>query len=298
MLRRILLIDDQLLQFRLLQGVFAQFRGERFSLEWAETYEDGLARLLAGGYAACLLDYQLGPRDGLLLLKAAVAASCHTPIIFLTAETSEEIDTAAMNAGALDYLLKSELKPANLERSLRYAFKLGETLALLRERATRDELTTLLNRREFDRLLADEVERSRRFGHSVALVILDLDYFKNVNDTHGHPAGDLLLQTVARVLSESVRSLDRVARIGGEEFAVILMQTERTAALEIAERLVATLREKSRVVLPSGIEIMATVSAGVAALPRDAVNVAGFIQAADHALYAAKAAGRDRALPA
>ena len=153
MSRKILMIDDDRMQYRLTQAHFKNFRGEDFTLDWAATYEEGLARLLEGSYAACLLDYQLGERNGLELIRAAVAGGSHTPIVFLTAEASERVDIEAMNAGALDYLVKGEISSRTLERSLRYALKLGDTLEALRKLATHDQLTSLLNRREFDRYI-------------------------------------------------------------------------------------------------------------------------------------------------
>ncbi len=294
-MRRILLIDDDRLQLALTRAQFGQFCAEQFELDYAATYEDGLTQLLAGGHAACLLDYQLGARDGLALIREAVARGCRTPIIFLTAETSENVDTAAMNAGALDYLVKGEIKPATLERSLRYALKLGETLDQLHRLATRDALTGLLNRREFDRLLAEETERAKRFGRPLALVLLDLDLFKSVNDTHGHPAGDAVLRAAADRLAAELRVVDRLARFGGEEFAVLLPETPPAGALDMAERLVAAMR-RAPVVLPDGTSLAQRVSAGAASLPAHAANAADLVRAADRALYAAKHAGRDRAM--
>ena len=293
MLRRILLIDDDRLQFRLTHRMFDSFHGERFELEWADNFDDGLVRLLKGNYTACLLDYQLGPRDGLELIAAAVAQGCHTPIIFLTAETSENIDTAAMNAGALDYLVKGEITPHSLERSLRYALKLGDTLGQLRQLATTDQLTGLLNRREFDRLLVEEVERTRRFERPLALVLIDLDHFKSINDRHGHPAGDTVLRTVATRITETVRSLDRVARIGGEEFAVLLMETSVEEAMAAAQRLIEVMRGAPMAVSDE-VRLPVTISAGVAVAPTHAKESAALIEAADKALYTAKRNGRNR----
>src|SRR5687768_2724675 len=153
---RVLLIDDDRLQFRLTQAHFAAFQTAGYALTWADTYEKGLVELCSGGYAVCLLDYQLGERDGLQLIHEARTRDCHTPIVFLTAETADRVDVGAMNAGALDYLVKSEITPRMLERSLRYAMKLGDTMEELRQLATRDQLTGLLNRREFDRILQEE----------------------------------------------------------------------------------------------------------------------------------------------
>ena len=287
------MIDDDRLQFRITQGHFKNFQAEIYELEWAATFEDGLARLLAGGYVACLLDYQLGPKDGLQLIREAIAAGCRTPIIFLTADSSSQVDIEAMNAGALDYLVKGEISPRSLERSLRYALKLGDTLEALRLLATRDQLTGMLNRREFDRIMAEEAERSQRFGQPLALVMVDIDHFKAVNDTHGHPAGDAVLKEVAKILTAQLRTVDRVARFGGEEFALILVQTGRGAAGDVAQRVVEAVAANP-VVIQGGPTLSLTISAGVAVLPNDVSRIDLLVGAADRSLYVAKRGGRNR----
>ena len=295
MARKILLIDDDRLQYRVTQAHFNVFQGERYDLEWAATYEEGLPKLLSGDYSACLLDYQLGERDGLQLIRQAMAAGCRTPIVFLTAESAQRVDIEAMNAGALDYLVKGEITPRMVERSLRYALKLGETLEALRRLATRDKLTGLLNRREFDRIIEEERERAVRFGHTVALIMVDIDHFKSVNDTHGHPVGDVVLREVARRLASQVRTVDRVARFGGEEFGVILVHADRAAALEVANKLCVAVR-RDPILAGETLPLNITISAGVAILPIDAPDEAGLLSRADKALYAAKVGGRDRAV--
>ncbi|HEY0944029.1 MAG TPA: diguanylate cyclase [Opitutaceae bacterium] len=289
--RRILLIDDDRLQFAIVRQQFLAFRREKFVLEWASTYEEGLSRLRTGGYAACLLDYQLGERDGLELIHDAVQHGCSTPIIFLTAETSANVDIEAMNAGALDYLVKGEISAAMLERSMRYALKLGDTLAELKRLATHDPLTGLLNRRELDRILNEESERARRFGRPLSLVLIDVDHFKAVNDTYGHPAGDAVLREVSRRLLDNVREIDRLVRFGGEEIALVFLETDGEAAQEGAQRLVDLVRAETVDIGSAHIKV--TISAGVASLPRDASSGAELLVAADSALYAAKRAGRD-----
>jgi diguanylate cyclase (GGDEF)-like protein len=294
---RVLVIDDDRLQFRLVQQHFRNFRRGSYELDWSESYEDGLSRLVGGGYAVCLLDYRLGERDGLQLIREATSKGCHTPIVFLTAESSENVDIQAMEAGALDYLVKGEINPGSLERSLRYALKLGETLEALRRLATRDELTGLANRREYDRILAEEEERARRFGQPLGLVIIDLDRFKSVNDAHGHGAGDAVLREVARRIAASIRTVDRAARIGGEEFALILVQTDGLSALEVARRAIGAIAREP-IAAGDGLSLSLTASAGVAELPSDAATAAELFAAADKALYAAKERGRNRAVPA
>jgi len=294
--RRILLIDDDRLQFRLTKAHFQNFHVDAYELDWAGTYDDGLARLMSGDYAACLLDFQLGDRDGLQLIREAIGLGCRTPIVFLTAESAESVDINAMEAGALDYLVKGEINSRLLERSLRYALKLGDSLEALRRLATRDELTGLLNRREFERILAEETERALRFGHSLGLVMVDLDHFKSVNDTYGHPAGDAVLREVAGRLAVAVHSVDRIVRLGGEEFTLLLVQTDGDGALAVARKVCEAVAGKPVTVGDRVLPI--TVSAGAAALPADAATSADLVAAADRALYAAKSRGRNRAIAA
>ena len=294
---RVLVIDDDRLQFRLVQQNFRNFRRGSYELDWSKTYEDGLERLMSGDYAVCLLDFRLGERDGLQLIHEASQRGCTTPIVFLTAESSENVDIQAMEAGALDYLVKGEINPGSLERSLRYALKLGETLEALRRLATRDELTGLANRREYDRILSEEEERARRFGHPLGLVVMDLDRFKLVNDTHGHAAGDAVLREAARRIAASIRTVDRAARIGGEEFALILVQTDAASAMEVARRAIAAIAQ-APISAGAGLKLSVTASAGVAELPSDAATASERFAAADAALYAAKERGRNRAVGA
>ncbi len=294
--RKMLLVDDDRMQFRFTQAHVKNFRTDAYILEWAATYDEGLAKLLTGAYDVCLLDYQLGPRTGLQLMREAISLGCRTPIVFLTAETGDAVDMEAMNAGALDYLVKGEITPRLMERSLRYALKLGDTLEELRLLATRDQLTGQLNRREFERILEEEEERALRFGYPLSLILADIDHFKAVNDTHGHPVGDIVLREVARRLSTQVRTVDRVARFGGEEFALVLMQAPAAGALEVARRACAA-QERTPVKVSETLSITVTISAGVAALPANAADGAGLVEAADKALYAAKARGRNRAVP-
>lgn len=292
-LRKLLLIDDERLQARVVEQQLKAFHGERFEFEWASTYEKGLERLMTGEHVVCLLDFQLGPKDGLELIREAKENRCHVPIIFLTAESSSHIDIEAMNAGALDYLVKGEISPSILERSIRYAQKLSDTLAELRRLATHDALTGMLNRREFNRILAEETERASRFGRKFSLVMLDLDHFKSVNDRYGHPAGDaVLVETAARILG-GLRQVDRAARIGGEEMAIMLVELDHKEAMEVAGRHAEAIRHNP-VVLEDGQALSITTSVGVATLPDHGTKPGDLIAAADKALYAAKNGGRNR----
>ncbi|MBL9218124.1 MAG: diguanylate cyclase [Opitutaceae bacterium] len=297
-LRKLLLIDDDERQEHLLQLLLAKFRREHFDLEYVSSYEAGLKKLASGNYAVCLLDYHLGERNGLELLREARIAGCDTPVFILTAEDSDELDNAAMEAGAVDYLVKSALNPRLLERSIRYALKLGDTLAQLRQLAQRDELTKLLNRREFSRILNEEWDRSARFQRPFTLVMVDIDFFKKINDTHGHQAGDEVLRHVASLLSGQVRTVDRVARYGGEEFALVMIETDCRNAAEHIRRLGLLLADLPCIVADKDLTIEVTLSAGVADSQQGATSATELVEMADKALYAAKKGGRNRIVTA
>ena len=290
--RTILLIDDDFLQQKLVGQIVKSFKRLGCDLHVASEYDDGLKKLVTGQYVACLLDYKLGYRDGLELLRNARALGNTTPVIFLTGEADDQTDIAAMEAGAMDDLVKGDMTPRTLERSIRYAIKMAETMQQLRWLATRDELTGLLNRREFQRIIKEEVERALQNGRPLSLVLLDIDHFKQINDTHGHPVGDAVLKHVASLLSAQVRDVDRVARYGGEEFAVFMADTPRENAAEAAERLRAMLNSMDFEL--DGTVIAPTVSAGGACLPDNARNPLELLQAADGALYTSKRLGRNR----
>jgi diguanylate cyclase (GGDEF)-like protein len=161
--------------------------------------------------------------------------------------------------------------------------------------ATTDGLTGLANRRTLDEELALEWRRADRVGESLAFVLLDLDNFKGVNDTHGHPAGDAVLRAVGGILAAGVRQVDLAGRYGGEEFALVLPETDLTGALKLAERLRAAL-EAAPIELPGGEKLHTTASFGVAV--KDTLATPdGLVSAADEALYAAKRAGKNRVVP-
>ena len=158
--------------------------------------------------------------------------------------------------------------------------------------ARTDSLTGLANRRHFFERAEDELERSRRYATPVAVLMLDLDRFKAVNDTHGHRTGDLVLRNLATVLSRELRAVDTAGRVGGEEFAVLLPQTDLAEARQTAERLRLAVAA-SPTPRPEGRPVPVTISVGVASSLGD-LNLDTLVNHADEALYEAKREGRDR----
>ncbi len=164
--------------------------------------------------------------------------------------------------------------------------------------AVTDPLTGLSNRRGFRERLALEVERSRRFGGQLGLAMGDIDDFKAVNDTHGHPLGDTVLCEVARIIRESSREIDEPARPGGEEFPVVLPGTDLEGAYRLAERMRKGIEDLA-VDQPDGNgPVHVTASFGVASLPENSADLEGLVAAADAALYEAKRAGKNRTIRA
>jgi diguanylate cyclase (GGDEF)-like protein len=167
-------------------------------------------------------------------------------------------------------------------------------LADASRRSRTDALTGLWNRRHFDEQLERVLAETDRFGGSCALVVADIDFFKRVNDTHGHDAGDVVLQQVARVLHEGVRTVDVCARLGGEELALILPQTSPAGAAELAERL--RQRVEALEVVHAGRTLQVTVSMGVATYTAGSTGRGTLFKRTDERLYAAKHQGRNRVI--
>lgn len=172
-----------------------------------------------------------------------------------------------------------------------------EALAIARadleKLASIDPLTQCANRRHFFEVGYDEVMRAQRHKHPLALLALDLDHFKQINDTFGHSAGDQVLRVTADIFRNASRPTDITGRIGGEEFAIILPETHASGALNIADRILANCRS-ARVVLDDNRIVTFTISIGVALLQEGNWNFEQLLQQADTALYAAKQAGRDQ----
>jgi len=258
-----------------------------------------------------LLDALLPDIDGFEIAKR-IRAKEHpdewTAIIFLTSMTKDEDLVHGITAGGDDYLMKPisqvvlQAKISAMRRLVEMQRKLVETTHKLdaankelQRLSTTDGLTNIANRRMFDDMLAREWRRCLRAKKSVALVMVDVDHFKQFNDTYGHQAGDACLKAVARQMARSApRASDVAARYGGEEFALILGDTEMDGALWVANYIRQNI---------AGLNIPhkgsphkhVTVSCGVAAMvPSDKVTAKTLIMSADHALYLAKDQGRDR----
>ncbi len=477
---RVLLIDDDEEEYILLEAMVSGTpRGERllgFDVDWVSSYEQGVAALMDSAYDAYLIDYRLGPRSGLDLLREPAAKACNKPIIMLTGYDDYAVDMAAMELGAADYLVKGHLTLSILERSLRYAIERKQVqqdlqrlvqerthdLALLEQQtqemnalqkateslmstldlslligqildaaqeaipaaeraqlclvdspgekssslavsfedpricrinhpdgpdhpvhvladgrallipdaqeapllrsllpdddlrraarsavvaplvrggelfgalsltsswpsafsetsqrllasfaatataamhnailysqiqslATTDPLTGHLNRRTFFEVGQREIDRARRFGRPLSAIMMDVDWFKQVNDTYGHMAGDQVLVGIVDRCCRVIRHVDVLGRYGGDEFTVLLPEADRRLAAEIAERI--RLSVSGKPITTDVGEIAASISIGVAQSSPDTADIGLLLKQADEALYRSKEAGKDR----
>jgi two-component system cell cycle response regulator len=252
----------------------------------------------------CDLEMPLADGRKLLALRRTRADLESVPVIMLTADNDVERKADLLDLGAADYVTKPfharellarvrvHLRLTQLSTALR------EANARLTEIAVTDALTGLPNRRRLDETLVVEIARARRYGSPLSLAIADVDRFKSVNDTWGHDAGDGVLCALARTFGAGVRRTDLAARLGGEEFVVLMPHTPLETAKDVAERLRLAFRGLTH--LLGGEERACTVSIGVAAFDAKAGVDDGvkLLKAADGALYRAKSEGRDRVVSA
>ena len=290
----VLAIDDSP---EVLELLAVRLRPEGLRLVTGKSYEEGLLLATQLQPDLILLDVDMPEHTGLDLCRRLKedSATASIPVIFLTASNDVETKVHGFDLGAVDYVTKP-FHPAELRARVRAALRMKRAQDMLTYKAQIDALTGLRNRSYFDERLATEIAKSIRTGRPLSLVLVDLDKFKSVNDSYGHPFGDLVLQRVGDLLTRSVRPSDVACRYGGEELAVILPETSLAEATIVAERLREQVREIE--FAPRGKPFVVTASFGVAeradvfARTRDDTSL-GLIVAADEALYVAKRDGRD-----
>ena len=246
-------------------------------------------------YPSCcvLLDVPAGENDATLdLLEYVRLSAPDAPIVLLSAGDDEALALEAVKAGAQDYLVKSELQATVLRRALTHAIERKRSESDLAHQALHDQLTGLPNRALFLDRLGVALERARRSGTQTAVMFLDFDNFKEINDCHGHAVGDRLLITLGERLSAMLRPMDTVARFGGDEFTFLFedLTSEREVVL-IADRIC---QAASRPIDVDGVELTITVSVGIAMVADPSVPPETVIREADAAMYRAKERGRSR----
>jgi two-component system cell cycle response regulator len=248
------------------------------------------------------LDYLLPSGTGADFLLEMNDRDIDLPVVIITGHGDEIIASQVIQAGAYDYLPKANISKKSLSRVIgnsieNYRLKKEVTMAMgkMAEMSTRDDLTGLYNRRYFIEVSEREIAKAQRYENELVLCMLDLDYFKKVNDTHGHAAGDKVLKEVAGLLQESVRKSDVPCRYGGEEFAVIMANTHLDDGEKFCERL--RIAVENHPISYNGSNLNVTVSIGVAQFtPAYDHSATDLLEKADSALYLAKREGRNKVM--
>ncbi|HUF14249.1 MAG TPA: diguanylate cyclase [Longimicrobiales bacterium] len=299
----ILVVDDSADN---LEIITARLRSVGYDVITAADGESAVEQVRKQPPDLILLDVMLPGMDGYEVARVVKRDEGlpFIPIILVTARDSTEDKITGLDAGADDYLPKPinfpelEARVRSMLRIKRLQDELEEKNRELERLSISDGLTGLFNHRHIHQELWEEFERVQRTEEPLGVAMMDLDHFKQVNDTYGHQAGDAVLEEVARILRETAREIDKLGRYGGEEFMAILPDSDLDAATVFAERVREAVEEHT---FDVGLDqtIRLTVSAGVANYPNGSIeNPDLLVDWADRALYAAKKAGRNRVVRA
>lgn len=295
---RVLIIEEGEIDW---MKISETLKTENADLEHARNSDEALTAAMSGpSFDLVVVNLNLRSQDALRLTShlRAMERTRYTPILLVAEEHDMEKVAKGLDLGVNDYLIKpidrnellarvrTQIKRQRYQERLRDNYERSLVMALT------DSLTGLYNRRYVTAHLGGMIERHKQTGKPLALLMFDIDFFKKVNDTFGHAAGDEVLIEMSRRVIDHVRSVDTVARLGGEEFVAVLPDTEEEVALVVAERLRYTMAAEMFEMKAAGISQTVTISIGVAML-QDDDNLDSLMNRADEALYAAKGAGRN-----
>ncbi len=289
---RVLIIDDAEDVHRLLG---ARLKQERLELLSALDGRTALEMAREQDPSLVLLDLDMPGMDGFEVLRHLKASdeTHEIPVIVLSGLQSPADKVTAFDLGAVDYITKP-FDLMELRVRVRSALKMADLINMLAQRAHIDGLTGLYNRIAFDERWAQSTAENQRHAKPLSLAIFDLDHFKSINDTYGHPAGDEALRTFARLLQRECRQSDVPCRFGGEEFVLIMPETGPDAAAAVCNRIREALEA---IEWPAHPERRVTVSCGVLGADNTAtISPSDWVQATDEQLYAAKNGGRNRVM--
>jgi diguanylate cyclase (GGDEF)-like protein len=282
------------------QELAAAFEGAGATVVRAADAFEASQTLLEQSIDVAVVDLELPLQSGLAVLQHVrqTEQRGHLPVLMRSLTDDVQARVAAFAEGADDFLVKPVaplelVARAQRHLALRRRFDgLARELDRLRELSSTDGLTQVANHRAFQERLKEEFRRAQRYDDPLALILMDVDHFKLVNDSHGHQVGDEVLKAMAQAVRDAVRETDLVARYGGEEFAVLLPKTHLAGALTVAERICADVRGARVRGFP---QLKVTASLGVSSFPARAVTTAELlVKTADDALYRAKREGRNK----
>ena len=279
-----MIVDDDEIVCRIADKILNQ-KYETFSVN---SGEEALEQAEAGQPDLILMDLNMPEMDGYETMEQLKQQSGYDiPVIFMTSEDNIESEVRGLEMGARDYIHKP-FKADILLKRIEMVLQNEHTRRVLEKNADADPLTGLLNRRAASREINLYLQEPDANG---VLLMMDIDHFKQVNDTYGHRAGDQALQSVAKQIRRAMRATDIIARYAGDEFMLLLPETDGVQAMQVAERLRLRIEAQGLITALSPVRI--TISFGVATLEPDTQNVDELLDYADQALYIAKQLGRN-----
>lgn len=293
----VLLIEDNPGDTRLVKEMLMDlslmnyFEGYTFKLTPCDRLNSALSLLDIETFDIVLVDLSLPDSQGLDTVRAVCRIAPNLPIIVLSGQTETTTATLAVQEGAQDYLLKGRIDGQLLARSIRYAIERKKKDIQLQQLASFDPLTKLANRTLFAQRFAQSIAMAKRHQWTMAVLFVDLDHFKLINDNLSHKVGDLVLQTVASRLTANLQANDIIARMGGDEFVVILQKiNDALSAGKVAKRILDAIKAPMHI---DEKTLFVTASTGISLYPHNAEEEATLLKDADMAMYWAKNAGGD-----
>ena len=298
---RILIVDDRPASYERVAAVLSK----EHSVEIERDPSEALFRASEGNYELLIISLGLESFDALRLCSQlrSLDRTRSVPVLAITEPDNSARMLRGLEIGVNDYLMrpidKNELlaRARSQVRKRRYTERLRDNVQISIEMAITDALTGLFNRRYMENHLGTLVEQASARGKPLALLALDIDHFKSINDTHGHDAGDDVLRDFALRIKRSIRGIDLACRCGGEEFIIVMPETDMAVAASVAERLRRRIATEPFAISEGTRTIPVTLSIGIATLRERDDTPAGLLKRADQALYRAKRDGRNRVVP-
>jgi two-component system cell cycle response regulator len=299
---RVLIVDDRPNSYERIVDTLAKEHTVDIEVDPSE----GLFHAAEGNYDLVIVSLALKNFDGLRLCSQirSLDRTRNVPILAVAEADNNQKLVRGLEIGVNDYLIRPIDKNEMLARvrtqikKKRYTERLRDNVQMSIEMAITDALTGLFNRRYMETHLATLVEQAASRGKPIAVMVLDIDFFKSINDGHGHDAGDDVLREFSLRIRKSIRNIDLACRYGGEEFVLVMPETDMAVATMVAERLRRRIATEPFVIQQGARSLEVTISIGIAALAAPTDTAAAILKRADEALYRAKRDGRNRVVPA